>query len=58
VAGAKGQSVAHGGQAGQAFDLDDEAEQIGDGAADPGGLDATQTGFAGVDPFSEITASH
>ena len=40
IAGAQFQPVADRGEAGQSFDLDDEAEQVGDSAADTGRADA------------------
>ena len=58
VARAKREPVADRGQAGQAVDLDDETEQIGDGAADLGHLSTTKTGFAGIDTVCEIICSH
>ena len=40
IAGMQSQPVADGGEAGQAFHLHDQTEQVGNGAADPGDLEA------------------
>ena len=49
VAGTQFQPVADRGQTGQSLHLDDEAQQIGDGAADLGGLNAAESRLAGID---------
>ena len=50
--------VADGGETGEAFDLHNEAEEIGYGAADACGLDVAQSRLAGIHAFCEITISH
>ena len=58
VAGAKRQPVTDRCQSGQPFHLDDEAQEIGHGAADLGHLGAAQAGFAGIHTIREIISSH
>src|SRR5436305_2069146 len=50
--------VADGCQAGQALDLDHQAEKVGDGAADMGWLHAFQARLARIDPLSEIVVCY